>query len=58
MISEMSTTAQHDTATGKSPAPNHAATTPTMRAITPAIGFPAASTIAGKVMTASVTYGT
>ena len=46
------------TDTGKSPSPNHAAMMPSARAIAPASGDDVASVIAGKVITARVTYGT
>ena len=39
-------------------APNQANIIPTIKAIAPAIGVCVASIIAGKVITASVTYGT
>ena len=42
-------------ATGKSPAPKNAATTPATRAIIPEIGEFVASMIAGKVITERVT---
>lgn len=57
-ISDINTTIQHRHATGKSPHPLHAAAMPSIIASIPAMGDDVASTIAGKVITASVTYGT
>ena len=54
----MKTVMQPAIATGNSPAPNHAAAIHTMRAAAPATGDWVASMMAGKVMTARVTYGT
>ena len=54
----MYSTTQVRTATGNSPAPNQAATVPAASAAMPALGCMAASIRAGKVITASVTYGT
>ena len=45
-------------ATGKRPRPNQAAMRPTARAMMPASGVSVVSMMAGKVMTARVTYGT
>ena len=56
--STMKTTTQASTDTGKSPAPSHARTIPAIKAINPETGLAVASNIDGKVMTASVTYGT
>ena len=52
------TTAQQITATLKRLAPNHADKIPTPNANEPEICDCVASIIAGKVITASVTYGT
>lgn len=52
------TSRQQMTDTGKSPAPSHAAIMPAISAARPEIGLCVACTIAGNVMTASVTYGT
>ena len=52
------TTEQQDTATHSRFAPSQAATMPIISANTPEIGLCVASMIAGKVMIASVTYGT
>ena len=52
------TTVQHSSATLKRLAPNHAAKMPAISASVPEIGDCVASIIAGKVITASVTYGT
>ena len=46
------------TDTGKSPRPNHAAMMPRTSAKVPASGDDVASVMAGKVITARVTYGT
>ena len=56
--SNTNTTTQQSTETGKSPAPFHAATMPAARATPPAMGDWVALVMAGKVMTARVTYGT
>ena len=45
-------------ATGNSPHPLHAATTPKNSASTPEMTFDVAVTIEGNVMTLKVTYGT
>ena len=50
--------AQQAQATGKSPAPIKDRIIPTTSAIIPAIGDCVACIIAGKVITARVTYGT
>jgi len=52
------TTTQQMMDTGKRPAPHRAATIPAARAKAPAAGDWVASTMAGNVITASVTYGT
>ena len=49
---------QQAIATGKSPSPFHAIKMPTIKASAPASGVAVASMIAGKVIIASVTYGT
>lgn len=54
----MKTVRQQMIATGKRPRPSQAAAMPSRRAAKPAHGVPAESTMAGKVITASVTYGT
>ena len=56
--SKTNTTAQQEIATGNSPNPSQAQMIPTIKAISPATGDWVDSIIAGKVMTASVTYGT
>ena len=57
-ISATKTTAQQAQATGKSPAPKYERIIPTARAMIPATGDCVASTMAGKVITARVMYGT
>ena len=52
------TTIQQTTDTWNRLAPNHAATIPITSAIAPEIGELVVSMIAGKVITANVTYGT
>lgn len=52
------TVAQHRRDTGSSPSPHHAHTTPAAMAAAPARGDCVACMMAGKVITASVTYGT
>ena len=54
----MSTAPQHTAATFIRLAPNQAAIMPAKRATAPEIGLSVASIMAGKVITASVTYGT
>ena len=44
--------------TGKRPRPNQAAMMPSAKAMAPASGDDVASVMAGKVITARVTYGT
>ena len=44
--------------TGNNPSPSQAATMPTTKDTAPATGEDVASTMAGNVITASVTYGT
>jgi hypothetical protein len=56
--STIKTTKQHTQATGKRPEPRKEIIMPTASAIIPAKGNCVASIIAGKVITASVTYGT
>ena len=56
--SRTSTTAQQPTATWNRFAPSHAAAMPSTSAARPATGELVAFTMDGKVMTASVTYGT
>ena len=56
--SSTSTTAQQPTATWNRFAPNHAAAIPNTSAARPAMGEFVAWTMDGKVITASVTYGT
>ena len=53
-----STTRQQMIDTGKRPRPNHAAMMPRISAKVPASGDDVASVMAGKVITARVTYGT
>ena len=53
-----STTRQQMMETGKRPRPNQAAMMPSAKAIAPASGDDVASVMAGKVITARVTYGT
>ena len=55
--SRTSTVTQHSTATSTILTPFHAAAMPTPSAAAPASGFWVASSIAGKVITDSVTYG-
>ena len=56
--SKTNTTRQQMTETGNRLRPAHADTMPTTKATAPAIGEDVASSIAGNVITAKVTYGT
>lgn len=58
IISVKNTIREHIVATGNSPKPHQAAKTPTISARIPATGYSVASIMAGKVITARVTYGT